>query len=287
MSDSEKGHFHLRLLGVVNTWDLSTGRAVLSSRGQEWVFYEWRGTAFELPEITGGPWVSPDGRRLAWVVQNRVGFRSRRIWSWDTVSGGGLIGWDNGPFAFPPDGQLVVGGADSVTFCGESPARRLALAGVAGSISEIGVSPDGRRLACASADRGQLKEVGVWDAVTGGKLVGIHPDVESVSGLMFSPDGAFLVATEAKTATVVWQAANGAEFRVLPYCRKVAFSQDSHLLAGLTSDTTVAVWDVLTGQEVGNCSTFSIKVTAMAFDATGKRLAMGCQDGSVKVWNLP
>ena len=267
----ERGHsgFQRRVLGVVSTWDVSTGRAVLSSRGEEREFGKWQGSSLEIPRSIGVR-VRPDGRPF--------------IYTEGGIQGGSRV---LHAFTFCPDSQLVTCSGHCVIFSDESPRRTVALSSLPGSISQIAVSPDGRRVACTCRDPGRLKEGGVWDAVTGDRLVGIRPRVQHMGGLMFSPDGAFLVETGAETATVVWQAATGAEFRVLPYCTKAVFSQDSHLLAGLTSDTTVVVWDVLTGQEVRTCSGHANEVTAMAFDAAGKRLATGCKDGTVKVWSVP
>jgi WD40 repeat protein len=217
---------------------------------------------------------------------------------WDTATGERLPSYSMGvghaaggkpvPSTFDPDGHLVVAhGADSVVICDEPQRRWLALKGLAGSLSLIAVSPDGQRLAGATGDRSELKELAVWDLTTGAKMFGVRPRLQDVGGLAFSPDGAFIVGFGAATATVVWQAGTGAEFRILDSCSKAVFSPDSHLLAGQLSATTVTIWDLLTGAEVRPRIGHNSPVTAMAFEESGKRLATGCQNGAVYVWVVP
>jgi WD40 repeat protein len=291
----EVGHGYLRhrVYGLVSTWDVSSGQAVLSARGDQRVFQDWTGTSLMIPSV-GQPRVSPDGRRVVVSVRQRTGTADFRVW--DRATGQSLPGYSGVhnplgkavPLAFDADGHLVVTHAgDSVVICDEPQTRWLKLKGVNGSLSQIAVSSDGRRLAGAWMDGGELKELGVWEMATGDKLFGVRPRLQYVRDLLFSPDDAFVVGTGAATATVVWQAATGAEFRVLHDCSKAVFSQDSHLLAGVTSDTTVTVWDLLTGEDVCSREHDGSPVTALAFDGAGKRLVTGCEDGNVRVWAVP
>jgi WD40 repeat protein len=246
-----------------------------------------------LPTL-GQPFVSPDGRRAGVLVWGRGGIAGFGLW--DTASGQSLPSYTRSPhtwgkpipFAFDPGGHLVVAhDADSVVICSEPQQRSLKLKGVNGSLSLIAVSPDGQRLAGATGDRSELKELAVWDLTTGVKVFGVRPRLQDVGGLAFSPDGVFIVGYGAATATVVWQAATGAEFRVLDACSKAVFSPDSHLLAGQLSATTLTIWDLLTGEEVRPRIAHNSPVTAMAFEESGKRLATGCQNGAVYVWVVP
>ena len=67
----------------------------------------------------------------------------------------------------------------------------------------------------------------------------------------------------------------------------VVFSPDGKRLASASSDHTVKVWDVISGQETLSLKGHSAEVVSVAFSPDGKRLASASYDKSVKVWDVP
>jgi WD40 repeat protein len=66
----------------------------------------------------------------------------------------------------------------------------------------------------------------------------------------------------------------------------VAFSADGKTLATASQDSTVKLWDVGTGEDLGLAGWHIDGATAVAFSPDGRWLATGGQDKLVKLWSL-
>jgi WD40 repeat protein len=82
--------------------------------------------------------------------------------------------------------------------------RRQHLEGT-GGVAALDFSPDGHRIAVASADRA----IRIWDADTGRLVHTLRGHVRVVTGVGFSPDGRRLVSGSQDGSLRVWQAESG------------------------------------------------------------------------------
>ena len=155
------------------------------------------------------------------------------------------------------------------------------------TVQSVVFSPDGTRLASASAD----KTVRLWDATTGQPVCQpLEGHTEEVLSVAFSPDGTRLASASADETVRLWDATTGQPIgqpleghtgRV----RSVAFSPDGTRLASASEDKTVRLWDATTGQPVGQpleghtvrCGVWPSALTVRAWPrpAPTKRCACG------------
>jgi WD40 repeat protein/tetratricopeptide (TPR) repeat protein/tRNA A-37 threonylcarbamoyl transferase component Bud32 len=169
------------------------------------------------------------------------------------------------------------------------------LRGHSGGVYGVVFSPDGKRLASASADnmKGTPGEVIIWDAATGKKLLTFRGHSAPVQGLAYSPDGKRVASVsgfmkEQKPGEVkVWDAATGREFLTLKghvnSIEAVAYSPDGRRLATGSRDRTVKVWDAATGRELRTLPA-AHSVTCVLFSPDGKLLVSSGFGPGINVW---
>jgi WD40 repeat protein len=156
------------------------------------------------------------------------------------------------------------------------------------------LSPDGKYLARTGLGMG----VKVWDLDTAKVACTLKERGGAVISLAFSPDGKRLAGGRWDGTVRVWNLPAGGEGVTLrgPGDRAlgptfstsqvwgVAFSADSKRVAAASSDQTVRVWDMATGQEAFALKGQTSGVGEVAFSRDGTRLASLAEDGTAKVW---
>jgi hypothetical protein len=161
----------------------------------------------------------------------------------------------------------------------------LTLQGHTDQVSSVAYSPEGRRLASASAD-GTVK---VQDASTGQHLLTLQGHRDSLFSVAFSPDGRRLASASEDRTVKVWDASTGQHLLTLQGhtapVSSVAFSPDGRRIASASDDRTVKVWDAQTGQQLLTLQGHTDFVRSVAFSPDGRRIASGSLDNTVKVWD--
>ncbi len=114
-------------------------------------------------------------------------------------------------------------------------------------IFKLAWSPDGKRLAAASADRLVI----VWDAATGQRLATLRGHNDYVAAVVWSPDGTRLASAGLDNSVRVWDPQTGEETLVLRgsagFFNDVSWHPDGTRLAAACSDGSIWICDATRG----------------------------------------
>jgi len=158
-------------------------------------------------------------------------------------------------------------------------------------VSAVAVSPDGKRIATASAD-GFIR---VWDAATFRPLHETLGHTAAVRSLELSPDGRTLLTVGADRTARVWDLATGRERRAFALLAgpHAAFTPDGAAIRIPTAER-VLVRDLVTGLEItspaprGEPSQAGViewlrGAGAVAASPDGRTVALGRRDGRIEL----
>ncbi len=188
--------------------------------------------------------LTPDGSTLLAVQTGHEG----AIWLVDVDSGkvgAHVLVRDCLTAALLPDGStLAVGrGNDVLVFDALGLRRRFLLSGHTNSLRELAVSPEGRVLASASADR----KINLWSLETGELLFSLCGHRALVRAMVFAPDGRSLLAGDASGVLKAWNVATGQELcdldQISGSYRGLYFFADARRLLCFSEDRSVRLLD--------------------------------------------
>jgi WD40 repeat protein/DNA-binding SARP family transcriptional activator len=173
------------------------------------------------------------------------------------------------------------------------------LTGHTDEVSDVEFSPDGTKLASASLDH----TAKIWDVANGTELFTLQGHTDQVMQIRFSPDGKRLASASWDGTARIWDVATGQALMTLSghmvedqivRLTDIKYSPDGKLLATLAVNHTVVVWDAGSGRELFTLTEWGRESPPLndtglfffSFSPDGSKLAVGYDDGIIKVWDI-
>jgi WD40 repeat protein len=249
-----------------------------------------------------------------------------RCWDWATgkETGQREVPGRSTHAVFTVDGRMAFAEGKSITLCGADGTQTRKIAAPESPMLALAVSPDGTVLATRSF---YDLAVHLWDA-QGKQRRTLGPPADSTGAsvnvlaettgvvtpdLVFSLDGRYLAGAGPKRQLCLWDVASGALLWELPcqagqVIERFAFSPNGQCLATMHADTTVALYDTLTGtrrDQLGEANrngrlhlTFSFSdgsallatrwhvPVCLTFSPDGRYLAMAKDTPTIHLWDI-
>lgn len=190
--------------------------------------------------------------------------------------------------AFSPDGVLFAAGDTNgeLHIFRAQDGDRLLQTSQGDWLWSVTFSPDGLLLACGS----ESHDIELWDVVINERFGTLRGHEGGVRTLQFAPHGNLLASGSDDGTVRLWDVESGCCLHVISgesrAIETLCFSSDGRLLAS-SSGTTVEIWAVDSGRNLGTLAqSEGISVRALVFHPQGYRLAGGCDDGTVRYWDL-
>lgn len=226
--------------------------------------------------VTDIDW-SPDGTKIAASTLDGLGLRV-----WDVQTGQLVATVQRGgqgvtSVRWRPDGLVLVVGTVSNGAAIIDPATGAVIGSPPIGGLSLDWSPDGSKL--VSGDSVDY-QVYVADMVAGQEIMALSGHTGVIASVDWGPDGSKLASGGGiDDPTIrVWNAASGVSlFTLFGHTRgisQVSWNPDSTRLASASSDGSVRVWDISTGQLLSTIS-YSERVYAVAWSPDGTQLVYG------------
>jgi WD domain, G-beta repeat len=237
-----------------------------------------------------------------------------KVWELET---GELLGTLTGhsdrvnSVAISSDGKLLVSGSSDETikfWSLHSGDLLCTFPGHSMEVNSVAIDPKSHVLASCGGSDNTIK---LWNLRTGQLLRTLSGHSDNVNAVVFSPDGQILASGSSDATSKIWDVETGKLLRTLSGLNlgvnSVAIAPDGEILASVSNDYTIKLRNLHTGGLLRILSSHARKGKGMGLETSealhilqnyvsrgnsvaigrdGLTLASGCDDNTVKIWNL-
>lgn len=194
--------------------------------------------------------------------------------------------------AFSPAGDLLATSSEDHTvriWEVNSGTQTITLRGEMGFLDTLRFSPDGTVLAMTHS---AAKEIRLWSAQSESNRQYLVPGFAPIA---FSPDSSKIAfANEANTVTIsnIQGILNEQAEPAITLkghrapITDIEFSPEGLLVATASEDSTISLWDAVTGQELNILLGHTAPINSLAFTPDGSLLASGSDDRTLRIWDI-
>lgn len=160
----------------------------------------------------------------------------------------------------------------------------------AGTVTDLALSADGKRLFAAGGEPGLFGEVAMCDFESGELLRTFKGHKDSLYAVAVSPDGTLLATGSYDQLIHLWDVATGELQATLDghsgAVFDLAFSPDGRLLASASADRTVKLWDVAQRQRLDTFGQSLQELYTVAFSPDGRNVVAAGGDNRIRLWEI-
>lgn len=152
-------------------------------------------------------------------------------------------------------------------------------------VSQMAISPDGKRVALGSIHRSLV----VIDRKSGKTLYTRRRHESPISAVAYSSDGNLIASGGGDEVVVLYEASTGIEYALLSPVgaapTQICFDRIDSMLAVGLADRTIRVYVLQSGECLKSLWGHEQPIEAVAFHPSSWLLASACRKGEIRLWN--